>query len=483
MKLRPPASPLHVLWTPLPKQQLALECPADDILFGGAVGGGKTDFLLADWVQHAQQYGQNAVGLIARRTLPELRDIAKRAHKLFPKLGATWRASERTWVFTGGATLLFAYLETLEDATRYNGQEFTWVGIDEAGGFRTPEPIDYLRSRMRSPVAGIRKRMVLTANPGGRGHKWLLERYVKNRTPYVPFEATAPDSGEPLGFTRVYIPSRLTDNKFLMADRSYIGSIKASGPSWFVKSILLGDWNVAITGKVFMRSWFDKRFEPVPADHQDPRAWAEQKLGVFHVVQSWDFAARAKETNDRSVCTTWGLTPKGWLLLDVWADRLLFPDLKRKAVDLAGKWRCYEVLIEDASSGIGIIDELKRDTLLAIKPVKPKGDKYSRAMSVSALVEQGLVQLPKLATWLSDFLDEVCGFPEAAHDDIVDSISQALAHIAAGYTVGESDTPAFVPDGRPSAAKKDDFYSPPADQGDYAMDGPEDAWASRNSTH
>lgn len=474
MKLRPPAKPraLKVLWTPLPKQLLALQCPVDDLLFGGSLGGGKTDFLLGAWVQHAHENGAAAAGLIVRRTLPELRDIVKRSLRLFPKLGAKWKASERQWTFPNGATLLLSYLETDEDATRYQGLEFTFVGIDEAGAFKSPAPIDFLRSRLRSPVPGVRKRMILTANPGGRGHKWLLERYVKGRPAYVPFEATDPETGEGLEFLRVYIPSRLTDNPYLMADPDYVKRIRGSGPSWLVRAMLMGDWNIAIAGKVFMRDWF-KYYEPVPADTPRPWEYVAKNLGVYTIVQSWDFAARAKETNDRSVCTTWGCTNRGWLLLDVWAGRLLFPDLKRLAVSLAEKWGCYEVLVEDASSGIGIVDELKRDTLLAVKPIRPVGEKYVRALSVSALVEQGIVLLPKSSPWLADYLDEVCGFPDAPHDDTVDSTSQALKHLAVRYTVGEATAPAFMEERAPGVARTNSFnepYTPANEQQNYYED-------------
>lgn len=468
MKLRPAPQPLNVIWKPLPKQLLALSCPIDDMLFGGSVGGGKTDFLLAAWVQHAAEYKEHAVGLIVRRTLPELRDIKRRARKLFPKLGAVGKNDSRDWAFPGGAMLSLSYLENDEDATRYQGQEFTFVGVDEAGAFKSPAPIDYLRSRMRSPVAGVRKRLILTANPGGRGHKWLLERYVKGRTPYVPFDATDDETGESLDFQRVYIPSRLTDNPYLMADPDYVKRIRGSGPSWFVRAILLGDWNIAIAGKVIKREWW-KYHQGVPADTENPAKYAAEKLGVYTIVQSWDFAARAKETNDRSVCTTWGCTPRGWLLLDVWAGRLTFPDLKKKAVDLAEKWGCFEVLVEDASSGIGIVDELKRDTLLAIKPVRPVGGKYERALAVSALIEQGLALLPKTAVWLSDFLDEVCAFPEGAHDDIVDSLSQALKYLSVRYTTGEALAPAFVEEPRPDAPKNT-FTKAPSPAAGFAED-------------
>jgi predicted phage terminase large subunit-like protein len=478
MKLRPPPDPstLKVLWKPLPKQLLALQCPVDDLLFGGSLGGGKTEFLLGAWVQHAHAYGAAAAGLIVRRTIDELRDISKRAQRLFRPLGAKWVKSERMWTFPNGATLLLSYLETDDDAERYRGQEFTFIGVDEAGSFKSPTPIDFLRSRLRSPVPGVRKRLILTANPGGKGHKWLLERYVKGRQPYVPFEATTEETGEGLGFLRVYIPSRLTDNPYLMTDPEYVKRIRGSGPSWLVRAMLMGDWNITMAGKLFKREWLSRAFPAIPADTPEPWKYAAQQLGVYTIVQSWDYAARAKETNDRSVCTTWGCTLKGWLLLDVWAGRLTFPDLKRQTIALAEKWRCFEILVEDASSGIGLVDELKRDTTLAIIPINPRlaGDKYTRALSVSALVEQGMVLLPTVAPWLADFLDEVCAFPEGAHDDIVDSLSQALRYLVVRYTLGDATAPAFTEEPK-AHAQKNNFYSAASSHAeDYGRHGGDD---------
>lgn len=425
--------PKKVLWKPLPKQNLALACPVDDILFGGAVGGGKTDFLLAAWVKHASLYGSAASGLLVRRTLPELRDIMKRAHRLFPQLGAVWKASDRTYSFPNGAILLFGYLETEEDASRYWGQEYTWFGVDESGHYKSPAPIDMLRSRMRSPVPGVKLQVILTANPGGRGHKWLVERYIKPSKPYVPFEARD-DEGNLLGFKRVYIPSRLTDNPFLMADKGYVGRILASGPRWLVKALLLGDWNIQLDAGVLRREWWqDYRMLP----NEEP----------LHIIQSWDTSYGKSTRGDRSVCTTWAVYRCGYYLLDVWTGRVDFPALKKAAVDLAAKWNCWEVLIEDAASGQSLIQELKRETRLAIRPVKPDGDKTTRAFAISPLIESGRVFIPAAGVqlegrfpvrsdWRADMLDETSSFPEGAHDDIVDSISQGLKSLASRYVVG-----------------------------------------------
>ena len=76
-----------------------------------------------------------------------------------------------------------------------------------------------------------------------------------------------------------------------------------------------------------------------------------------------------------------------------------------------------------------MIQSLKAETRLPILPVKPQGDKVSRAHAVSPLVESGRVYLPEKAGWLDDFILEATSFPSAPHDDQVDAMSQGLSYL------------------------------------------------------
>jgi len=96
---------------------------------------------------------------------------------------------------------------------------------------------------------------------------------------------------------------------------------------------------------------------------------------------------------------------------------------------LAEQWNPQVILIEDRASGQSLIQELKSSTRFAIRPVKPDGDKQSRAHAISPAIEAGKVFLPEGAPWLPDFLEEMANFPNGLHDDIVDSVSQALNHL------------------------------------------------------
>lgn len=172
---------------------------------------------------------------------------------------------------------------------------------------------------------------------------------------------------------------------------------------------------------------------PAPADGGILKRqwWKYYKVApeIQRIVQCWDTAFKAGQENDNSVCTTWGVGKIGYYLLDCWAGKLEFPELKRQAVALAAKWTPEVILIEDAASGQSLIQELQRESRLTIKPFKPDRDKIARAHAVSPVIEAGRVFLPEDAEWLADYLEELSLFPNAAHDDRVDSTTSALDYL------------------------------------------------------
>lgn len=117
-------------------------------------------------------------------------------------------------------------------------------------------------------------------------------------------------------------------------------------------------------------------------------------------------------------------------LIDVFRKRLEFPALKRAVVEKAREFKPSTILIEDKASGIQLIQELKYEGLHMVRGVKPEGDKKSRMLAQTAMIENGFVHLPKDAAWLSDYTTEMTSFPVGKHDDQVDSTSQALVWLA-----------------------------------------------------
>lgn len=185
------------------------------------------------------------------------------------------------------------------------------------------------------------------------------------------------------------------------------------GSYWF--SALYQQQPVATEYQIFKTEWWKEYSDPPPRGSL--------------IIQSWDTAFKEKEQNDFSVCTTWLLSGEGYFLLDYWRARVLFPDLQKQVVMQYYKHRPNVVLIEDAASGQSLIQVLQRETKIPIKPIKAIKDKITRAHLVTPLIESGKVYLPKNAWFLADIINECSEFPYGAHDDIVDSITQALSYL------------------------------------------------------
>ncbi|UVW84383.1 phage terminase large subunit [Wolbachia endosymbiont of Aedes albopictus] len=127
-----------------------------------------------------------------------------------------------------------------------------------------------------------------------------------------------------------------------------------------------------------------------------------------------------------SVCTTWAKADNKFYLLDVYRAKLEYPKLKEQVLSLAARWKPHAILIEAKTSGQQLIQELKTNSDLPVVEIVPHSGKLARFYQIVPIIESGKVFLPHQAVWLSDFEYEVLMFPEARHDDQVDSTVQYL---------------------------------------------------------
>ena len=247
-----------VVWQPQPGPQealLALPAAIDECLFGGARGGGKTDGMLGEWGQHAARYKKDAIGVFFRKTMTQLDEAIERAKAIFIPMGAVYREQKKTLMMPGGARLKFRQLERDGDAEKYQGHNYTRVYLEELTNWANPAPINKLRATLRS-AAGVPCKLMATANPGGPGHTWVKARYIDpDPNGYKPVaeemtvDAWDPQLGEfttiTVRSTRVFIPSKLSDNKKLMTnDPTYVAKLRQSGSESLVRAWLQGDWDV-----------------------------------------------------------------------------------------------------------------------------------------------------------------------------------------------------------------------------------------------
>lgn len=291
------AEDLRVVWAPQPGPQHAfVNCPAFDVLYGGARGGGKSDACLGDFALHASTYAADARGLFVRRELPQLEEAIRRSKEIYFPMGAQWGEQAKRWVFPNGATLLFRMVEREDDAEKYQGHSYTRFYAEELTNWASPRGIDRLKATLRS-AKGVPVGFRASANPGGPGHQWVKARYID---PAPMGYTLLRDEG---GLPRVFIPAKLRDNRILTnADPGYSDRLKASGPEAVVKAWLDGDWTV-VEG-AFFSEW--SMAKHVVRPFALPAHWARFRSidwGSFRPfsVGWWATASETMQTPDRDV--------------------------------------------------------------------------------------------------------------------------------------------------------------------------------------
>lgn len=159
------------------------------------------------------------------------------------------------------------------------------------------------------------------------------------------------------------------------------------------------------------------------------------------VIQSWDTAFLKTQRSDYSACTTWGIFYKeddtgrqqaNVILLDVLKQRMEFPELKETAKQMYKEWEPDSLIVEAKASGAPLVFELRAAGIPVQEFVPSKGnDKIARLNAVSDIFASGRVWVPE-TNWAEELVDEVASFPTGDHDDLVDSMTQALLRFRRG---------------------------------------------------
>lgn len=295
----------RIAWAPQPGPQKALiDCPLGEIFFGGARGGGKTDGVLGKWALKEQRYGKDFSAIMFRRTTVSSEDAIERSKQIFGPVGGTFTASPQpNWRLANGGRVSFRYLETIDDASEYQGRNVTDAWVEEAGQYASSDPIDRLFGVLRS-AAGVPCQLILTANPGGAGQHWISARY--DLVPFPKFarvvKRALPDGSL---HSMAVIPSRITDNRILLdADPEYLKRLQMVGSSALVRAWLEGDWS-AIEG-AFFDSWSNKNIvEPF----QIPRDWMRFRSGDWGFARPFSIGWWAVAADDTP--SSVGIIPRG----------------------------------------------------------------------------------------------------------------------------------------------------------------------------
>lgn len=216
------------------KQKAFLDATAAEVLFGGAAGGGKSYAQIIDAFLYALRYPKSKQ-LILRRTFPELeRSLIRTALEIYPQGLYKYNAGKHHMEIKNGSLIEFGYCDNPNDVYKYQSAEYDVIRFDELTHF-TEDMYIYLISRCRG-ANEFPKQIKSSTNPGGVGHTFVKARFI-DIGPAGEVHET------PTG-TRVFIPAKVTENKFLMeADPGYIKRLENLNEA-DKKALLFGEWDI-----------------------------------------------------------------------------------------------------------------------------------------------------------------------------------------------------------------------------------------------
>lgn len=479
---------------PTEKQKIALMSDAKELLFGGALGGGKSDFLLMSCLQYMDVPG--AASAIFRKQLTDLKqpgallDRAKTWLDPWKKHGVKYIPSEHTYEFPTvlpngekgePAKLVFCYIGETNAKDRYQSAEYQTICFDEISQWETAADYEFMTTRLRRTTCkthgkvktgknkgkpnwvngcmeceikrSIPVRLRGATNPGGLGGNWIMKRYQIIPDPKifpdrrdaikaamagvrVPFVGTHPK--------RDFVPSYIDDNPHLDLD-DYSEFLDNLNPE--LKAQLKdGNW-LARADSRFKRE--DIRYYEL---YEDSFKLGPTMYGFNEFVKiftTMDFASTAdegvidsmvhKKSPSYTSISTWGLTKNNDLFyLNLVHGRMEVPDIVIEAKGVYKRWHPKYMKAEFNGVGAGPAQYMQRLGLPILKLVKSK-DKIENSTAARLLMKAGKVYFPINTPWLETAEDEIfswIGLPSET-DDIIDNLSDAANEVG---PIDEDDT-------------------------------------------
>ena len=266
-----------VQYAPTEKQRIFHASKADEVLFGGAAGGGKSKAIVMDAFFRCLKHPKTHA-YIFRRTYGELEDtVIREARDSYPSGLAAYNGARHEMVFPNGSAIHFRSCQHRQDMYPYKGVEIQWLYFDELTSFEE-EIYDFLKTRLRAKKKlKVQPCVRSTSNPGDIGHAWVKKRFV-DAAPYMEIvteEILHRESGRVKKTSRQYIPSLVTENPHIGED--YLFQLQQK-PHALRRALLYGDWN-AFGGQVFTE-WAD-----VPEHYRD-RLWTHV-VEPFEIPLTW----------------------------------------------------------------------------------------------------------------------------------------------------------------------------------------------------
>lgn len=305
-----------------------------EVLLEGTRGGGKTDTMIMDFLQHVNVgWGSDWRGILFRQSFPQLADVIKKMRKWIPQIfpDAVYNKADHTWTFASGEELLLRHIADPEDYWNYHGHEYPWIGWEELTNWATPDCYKSMMSCCRASVPPSKKdkygrsmprKYRATTNPYGPGHNWIKRRFQLPHARGRVIRETEDGIVRP----RVAIHSSIRENTVLLAaEPDYLQTIReAARNKAELMAWIYGSWDIT-SGGMFDDLWdASKHVLPKITSDMIPQSW--------RITRSFDWGS------SRPASVGWWAESDGSPL--VWPDGKVFHTVKGDKIRIAEWYIC-----------------------------------------------------------------------------------------------------------------------------------------------
>lgn len=395
-----------------PKQQIATDLAhqVDEMLYGGAAGGGKTEWLLRYMIDLCESY-DGIRTIVFRRVYPSLSRTVIPRSKAILWNRAKWNSQEKTWTFPNNSVLEFGTLQYLDDVHNYQGAEYACIGFEEITEF-AEQQVDYLIGRLRTTLENVRPHMVATTNPGGVGHRWVKRRWVKptkddlepGEMPPSPGETWRPVASEELPNPplRAFVAATLQDNPALLErDPGYLDRLMRNKNRATRQALSKGDWDAidAVEGALWTAEDLDAgRVRPEYLD----------RIGVARRIIALDPSDGESDGDAFGVCHAALGTDGIGYVLSAHEWRASPRTMARQAIEMYHEVGADALVIEKNHGGKWMLDTFRQeDPNVNIKVVWASDGKRTRAEPVAALFEKNPEKLIQFGARIAGYHEDL----------------------------------------------------------------------------